>query len=181
MSMEARFKRSLLDLQSYVEQRCKENQKMYGVSQFNDKIVANLREDRVVFRVRLQNNGALKDGLVKVMEDLIIPYTILVDGGFSCRRSDRSETHIRPSRNSALPLKQLIIRESSDIDFFLDEIGYSRTGDATDAKFERMIKENTDDRFGFFTRSSFSFLELNYMEVYVDSNTQLVKAWQTSD
>ena len=191
-----RYSKCILDLEKIVAQfyedndetvtaalkACPDNQRPEIERYLRDTIHSVTSKNHISLRISLFNCEELMENLSLVLQTLTIPYRIKIDMGYTAWTPDNDIYIFHPSRNSALDLPQIIIKDSDSIINLMKSIGWYYQLEPIEERDDSLLIQKTIDRhdalFSIYTTSKFRLGTIFFMEIYVSCDVPLLTAWK---
>ena len=115
---------------------CEENQKerenrlgshFFSNETLKDKTTYSIKPTFYNMRITLLYSQNIIMNISRVLEALVLPYTLKIDAGYAARTPENTNYLFHPSRNSALDLSNVFMEEKSDVDQFMKNLGWFYT------------------------------------------------------
>lgn len=179
------------DIMAITDSLCDDNQKerenRLGPNFFKDitlrdKTIYSIKPTFYNMRVTLLYSENIIMNISRVLESLVLPYSIKIDAGYAAKTPENTNYLFHPSRNSALDLPNVFMQEKADVDLFLNDLGWfytpHKTAPRNDSKFYELLISKHDDLFKIYTHSHFVLHEVSHIDLYIQCSTALLEKWE---
>jgi len=170
---------------------CDENQKdrehrlgpnFFSNQTLKDKTIYSIKPTFYNMRITLLYSQNIIMNISRVLEALVLPYSIKIDAGYAAKTPENTNYLFHPSRNSALDLSNVFMQEKSDVDQFLNDLGWfytpHKTAPRNDSKFFDLIISKHDELFEIYSHSHFVLHEVSHIDLYIQCSATLLEKWE---